>query len=95
MTDHRWLTLARTIASWPKSKGGFVVTRNDKILIGTGCVHKAAEHWSDCSVYYVPSPGGATDNSRGLFDRVARLIIPRGFVMLGVSLNVEIEEVEL
>ena len=95
MTDHRWMTLARTIGSWPGSIGGYVVTRNDKIVIGTGHMLKAQGYWTDSSVYYVPSPGGPTDNSRGLFDDVARLIIPRGFVLLGVSLSVEIEEIEL
>ncbi len=95
MTDHRWLTLARTIASWPDSVGGFVVTRNDKIVIGTGNILKAMEHWEDCSVYYVPSSGPPTDDSCRVFNNCARLIIPDGDVLLGVSLDVEIEEVEL
>lgn len=94
MTDHRWLTLARTIASWPKSSGGFVVTRKDKIIIGTGQMVKAKEHWDDCSLYYYPSSREPA-LAHGLMDELARLIIPTGYVLLGVSLDVEIEEIEL
>ena len=94
MTDHRWLTLARTISKWPDSVGGFVVTRADKIIIGTGSMSAAQDHWADSSVYYVPS-GPPFDNACGLFDECARLIIPDTIELEGVGLNVEIEEVEL
>ena len=91
MTDHRWLTLARTIASWPKSEGGYVVTSGDKILIGTGVQHEAAQYCESASLYYFPSNGSVL----WLDEELDRLIIPTGHVLLGVSFDVEIEEIEL
>lgn len=94
MTDHRWLTLARTIAGWPDSLAGYVVTKNDKLIIGCGSSEEAAKHWDDASVYFVPKPDvyavKATD-----FDTLARLIIPDTIEIYGVDLNVEIEAIEL
>jgi len=94
MTDHRWLTLARTISKWPGSVGGFVVTRADKIVIGTGEIEKAQAEWSHASVYFVPASAHQEVLSP-VFNDCARLIIPRGTMLLGVSFDVEIEEVEL
>ncbi len=95
MTDHRWLTLARTISSWPKSEGGYVVTLKDKILIGTGVQHEAAQFCQGASLYYYPSRGSSLWADDHGLEEVARLIIPRGHIELDVSLDVEIEEVEL
>mgnify|MGYP006919635565 CR=1 FL=1 len=94
MTDHRWLTLARTIGSWPNSVGGYVVTREDKIVIGTGDFEKARAEWAHASVYFVPASARPCPLGEA-FNDCARLIIPRGIVLLGVELDVEIEEIEL
>ncbi len=94
MTDHRWLTLARTIGSWPDSLAGYVVTKNDKIIIGCGSAMEAAKHWDDASLYFVPKADVIRVDTDG-FDGLARLIIPRGLEVYGVDLNVEIEEIEL
>jgi len=94
VTDHRWLSLAKRISEWPKSEGGYVVTRADKLIIGTGVQSEAAQHWEDSSLYYVPSQGSVlwADDLAG---PPARLIVPCGFEIYGVDLSVEIEEIEL
>lgn len=94
MTDHRWLTLARTIGSWPESLAGYVVTKNDKIVIGCGTSEEASTHWADASCYFVPPPGVVRVDCFG-FGSLARLIIPRGLELYGVDLDVEIEEIDL
>ena len=94
MTDHRWLTLARTISKWPGSAGGFVVTLDDKIVIGTGEIEKAQAHWAHASVYFVPASAHPAVVAPA-FNDCARLIIPCGLVLIGVSFDVEVEEIEL